>query len=106
MSKRAKITPVAGGYKVELTPAFLREHAEVLGVCDCGKPAQTATMKDGKFIHECFDCSEKRAPKPAPDSRECKPDHDCYEHATYIEWDGPLGHGWECGKCGALLQVG
>ena len=20
--------------------------------------------------------------------------------------DGPLGHGWECGRCGGLLQVG
>lgn len=32
--------------------------------------------------------------------------HKCDEFSTYIEWDGPLGHGWECGLCGRLLQVG
>jgi hypothetical protein len=24
----------------------------------------------------------------------------------YVTWDGPLGHGWECGNCGELVQVG
>jgi hypothetical protein len=32
--------------------------------------------------------------------------HDCWEHAFSIEWDGALGHGWECDLCGELLQVG
>ena len=26
--------------------------------------------------------------------------------AEYITWRGPLGHGYECSRCGALLQVG
>jgi len=33
-------------------------------------------------------------------------EHDCWEHSVEYESDGPLGHGWECGLCGALLQVG
>lgn len=33
-------------------------------------------------------------------------DHDCMEHAVPCTTDGPLGHGWECGKCGAFLQAG
>lgn len=33
-------------------------------------------------------------------------DHDCQENAVPYESDGALGHGWECGKCGAFLQAG
>ena len=33
-------------------------------------------------------------------------DHDCKEHAVLYESEGALGHGWECGKCGAFLQAG
>lgn len=32
--------------------------------------------------------------------------HDCHEEAVYVKTDGPLGHGWECGQCGAFLQAG
>ena len=32
--------------------------------------------------------------------------HDCMEHAVYVTTDGPIGHGWECGKCGKFLQAG
>jgi hypothetical protein len=33
--------------------------------------------------------------------------HDCMDYAqTYSSSDGPLGHGWECGRCGAFLQAG
>ena len=34
------------------------------------------------------------------------PVHDCWEHAVPYTSDGPLGHGWECGTCGAFLQAG
>jgi len=32
--------------------------------------------------------------------------HNCWENAVPYEGDGPLGHGWECGRCGAFLQAG
>jgi hypothetical protein len=32
--------------------------------------------------------------------------HNCDDHAEYREWDGPIGHGWACAVCDALLQVG
>lgn len=32
--------------------------------------------------------------------------HDCWDHAVPYVSDGPLGHGWECGLCGAFLQAG
>jgi hypothetical protein len=32
--------------------------------------------------------------------------HKCDDHATYVETDGALGHGWECGLCGRFLQAG
>jgi hypothetical protein len=32
--------------------------------------------------------------------------HDCTEYAVPCTTDGPLGHGWECGACGAFLQAG
>ena len=34
------------------------------------------------------------------------PAHDCWENPVPYESDGPLGHGWECGVCGAFLQAG
>ena len=34
------------------------------------------------------------------------PEHDCWENPAPYESDGPLGHGWECGVCGAFLQAG
>ncbi len=34
-------------------------------------------------------------------------DHECANHAVpYTNGDGPLGHGWECGRCGEFLQAG
>jgi hypothetical protein len=39
-------------------------------------------------------------------SEPSEPPHVCDEHAVYIETDGPLGHGWECGICGEFLQAG
>lgn len=32
--------------------------------------------------------------------------HDCDENAVPYVSDGPLGHGWECGRCGKFLQAG
>lgn len=32
--------------------------------------------------------------------------HDCDENAVPYASDGALGHGWECGICGAFLQAG
>jgi len=34
------------------------------------------------------------------------PPHDCWENPVPYESDGALGHGWECGVCGAFLQAG
>jgi ribosomal protein L37AE/L43A len=33
-------------------------------------------------------------------------EHDCDENAVPYVSDGALGHGWECGICGAFLQAG
>lgn len=32
--------------------------------------------------------------------------HNCFDNAVEVKTEGPLGHGWECGICHALLQVG
>jgi hypothetical protein len=32
--------------------------------------------------------------------------HDCIKNAVPYVSDGPLGHGWDCGICGAFLQAG
>lgn len=32
--------------------------------------------------------------------------HDCDAFAVPYVSDGPLGHGWECGRCGKFLQAG
>lgn len=32
--------------------------------------------------------------------------HNCWDYPQYTETDGPIGHGYECGKCGSILQVG
>ena len=32
--------------------------------------------------------------------------HACMDNAVPYESDGALGHGWECGVCGAFLQAG
>ena len=32
--------------------------------------------------------------------------HNCMENAVPYTSDGALGHGWECGVCGAFLQAG
>lgn len=36
----------------------------------------------------------------------CLPDHDCMENAVPYTSDGALGHGFECGVCGAFIQAG
>jgi hypothetical protein len=33
-------------------------------------------------------------------------DHDAHDPVPYTSEDGPLGHGWLCGGCGGVLQVG
>ena len=33
-------------------------------------------------------------------------EHDCMEYAVPYTSDGALGHGFECGRCGAFLQAG
>jgi hypothetical protein len=35
-----------------------------------------------------------------------EPAHNCWDDAVPYVSDGPLGHGWECGTCGAFLQAG
>lgn len=34
------------------------------------------------------------------------PPHDCDDHPVPYVSDGALGHGFECGVCGAFLQAG
>lgn len=52
------------------------------------------------FGNVCFECSCKRAREDpfCPTG--------CVDNAVYITWEGPIGHGWKCGTCGTLLQVG
>jgi hypothetical protein len=45
--------------------------------------------------------SDFRAPRACTEE-----DHARMEHAVPCTTDGPLGHGWECGRCGAFLQAG
>jgi hypothetical protein len=33
-------------------------------------------------------------------------DHDCWDFAEHYTTDGPLGDAYDCGRCGAFLQVG
>lgn len=33
-------------------------------------------------------------------------DHDCMDFEVPYTSDGALGHGWECGRCGAFIQAG
>ena len=33
-------------------------------------------------------------------------DHDCFDYPEPYVSDGPLGHGFMCGRCGAFLQAG
>ena len=32
--------------------------------------------------------------------------HNCWKYPVPYTSDGVLGHGWECGVCGAFLQAG
>lgn len=50
----------------------------------------------------CQECLSEAQPVGAPVGA----DHDCTEHAEQYLGDGPLGHGWFCGLCNRLLQVG
>jgi hypothetical protein len=46
--------------------------------------------------------AEKFAAQVSQESRA----HNCDDHARPCKTNGPLGHGWECGECGAFLQAG
>lgn len=69
----------------------------VCTLCREARPGQSWVFNDGP-AHER--CAIERANKTL------EPAHDCMKHAVPYEGDGPLGHGWECAKCGALIQVG
>ena len=46
---------------------------------------------------------------PQPNVEQYEPGvllHKCDDFATYVETDGALGHGWDCGLCGRFLQAG
>lgn len=49
---------------------------------------------------------DRKTKAPAAPPKAPEPDHDCFDHAVPYESDGALGHGWECGRCGAFLQAG
>jgi hypothetical protein len=46
----------------------------------------------------------KKQPKQPPEPKAPA----CVEHqpVPYVDSEGALGHGWECARCGELLQVG
>lgn len=46
------------------------------------------------------------AMNPESSVRAEPPPHDCWENPVPYVSDGALGHGWECGVCGAFLQAG
>jgi hypothetical protein len=67
---RAKMKKQSG-VTVTLSDKVLREITEVIGTCiNCGKPAQVATMRNGKFINICFDCSDTLGSKK-PEKQLC-----------------------------------
>ena len=46
-------------------------------------------------------------PVPYEEEEELREGHRCWDYPVpYEEEDSILGHGWICGKCGELLQVG
>ena len=70
--------------------------------CQLGECTNAAFGKvDGLWM--CDDCRVERL----RDYMELPNDnHDCMENAVPYVSDGALGHGWECGRCGAFLQAG
>lgn len=47
-----------------------------------------------------------RLERQISESGETPPPHDCEANAVPYVSDGALGHGFECGVCGAFLQAG
>ena len=56
---------------------------------------------EGREAMFCPDCDEELTPEKLRAGV-----HDCNDCAVPVHTDGPLGHGWACGKCGAFLQAG
>jgi hypothetical protein len=50
--------------------------------------------------------SEARSSWEAWEDERALAEHDCADHAVPYASAGALGHGWECGRCGAFLQAG
>lgn len=57
--------------------------------------------RDGRWVVVDTHCSREKAEGFVQSSS-----HNCWEEAVQVKTDGPIGHGWECGKCGAFLQAG
>lgn len=54
-----------------------------------------ATYHYSDGVNKCFDCGVT-----------IEVDHNCMEHAVHYTTDGALGDAYDCGRCGAFLQVG
>ena len=66
--------------------------------------AQTLSRNEGKKRAKAARSRARQRDRVEAEAVEA--DHNCWENAVPYESDGPLGHGWECGICGALIQVG
>lgn len=82
-------------------------------------PYANQEVRDGRVFEVCpvcgvqIECIEQKdfesfthAEYAAHYLAEHQPDHDCWSNAVPYVSDGALGHGWECGICGAFLQAG
>ncbi|MCA1571164.1 MAG: hypothetical protein LC798_12775 [Chloroflexi bacterium] len=75
--------------EAEMTQSWQAQIAEALAA------ERAATVQCGARA-AAIAAGEIEAPAP----------HDCDEQAVPYESEGALGHGFECGACGAFLQAG
>lgn len=63
-------------------------------------------QSDKYYCRESKEILEKEQDMKKELKEECE--HDCHDNAQYYEFteDNQRYHGWECSKCGELLQTG
>ncbi len=68
------------------------------------RPFSVSFVVDGAAYTLAATARQITLSHPAPPKH---PPHVCMDHPTpYSGQPGALGHGWTCGVCGSLLQVG
>lgn len=77
------------------------KHTHLVLTCQHEKAGRMRVLDKGGWIPVLAMMQRMGVEDTAPD-----PEHDCMQHATPYDSAGPLGHGWECGVCGSVLQVG